>query len=188
MQKPFLPPGASTRPTAVRYRLASVVGHSSLEIISSRPSRWLASTVMRAWSSGQRAVQLRALSSHENVRGADYYTQEELFDDGQQTLASCSNCGSTAWLERWRSSRLLLPEIARDRPSALVADHRLTNVRRRDDRQRTAKSNGMDSPSPRHLSARLKMRTTVNDERESTYEAYAHWGRLGQERVSDPRR
>lgn len=38
------------------------------------------------------------------------------------------------------------------------------------------------------LSARLKVRTTVNSEKESTHEAYAHWGRLGQERVSDSRR
>src|SRR3990167_4397466 len=50
----------------------------------------------------------------------------------------------------------------------------------------STQSNGMDSPSPRHLSARLKVRTTVNSERESTHEAYAHWGRLGQERVSGP--
>ena len=45
---------------------------------------------------------------------------------------------------------------------------------------------GWTAPHLGILSARLKVRTAVIDEKESTHEAYAHRGRPGQERVSDP--
>ncbi|WP_224789739.1 hypothetical protein, partial [Pseudomonas fluorescens] len=42
------------------------------------------------------------------------------------------------------------------------------------------KAMGWTPPHLGILSARLKVRTTVNREKESTHEAYAHWGRPGQ--------
>jgi SulP family sulfate permease len=52
--------------------------------------------------------------------------------------------------------------------------------------KRAPKAMGWTPPHFGILSARLKVRTTVNSEKESTHEAYAHWGRPGQERISDP--